>query len=44
MAHRMLRNAGAAPPWIEADKAVRRLLDERDKLLAGRDGRPVGRT
>jgi hypothetical protein len=34
MAHRMLKNAGAAPPWIEADKAVRRLLDERDKLLA----------
>ncbi len=34
MAHRMLKNAGAAPPWIEADKEVRRLLDERDKLLA----------
>ena len=23
LAHRMLRNAGAAPPWIEADKEVR---------------------
>jgi Domain of unknown function (DUF1992) len=34
MAHRMLKNAGAAPPWIEADKEVRRLLDARDKLLA----------
>ena len=34
MAHRMLRNAGAAPPWIESDKAVRALLDERDRLLA----------
>lgn len=34
MAHRMLRNAGAAPPWIEADKAARALLDERDRLLA----------
>ena len=34
MAHRMLKNAGAAPPWIEADKEVRRLLDERDRLLA----------
>jgi len=26
MAHRMLRNAGAAPPWIESDKEARRLL------------------
>lgn len=34
LAHRMLRNAGAAPPWIESDKAVRALLDERDRLFA----------
>jgi hypothetical protein len=34
LAHRMLRNAGAAPPWIESDKAVRDLLAERDRLLA----------
>jgi hypothetical protein len=34
LAHRMLRNAGAAPPWIESDKAVRALLDERDRLVA----------
>jgi hypothetical protein len=34
LAHRMLRNAGAAPPWIESDKAVRALLDKRDRLLA----------
>jgi hypothetical protein len=34
LAHRMLRNAGAAPPWIESDKAVRALLEERDRLLA----------
>ena len=34
MAYRMLRNAGAAPPWIEADKDVRRLLDRRDAILA----------
>jgi hypothetical protein len=27
MAHRMLRNAGMAPPWIESDKEVRRLLE-----------------
>jgi len=34
LAHRMLRNAGAAPPWIESDKTVRALLDERDRLVA----------
>ena len=34
MAYRMLRSAGAAPPWIEADKDVRRLLDRRDALFA----------
>ena len=34
LAHRMLRNAGAAPPWIESDKAARAMLDERDRLLA----------
>lgn len=34
MAHRMLRNAGAAPPWIESDKEARRLLGELDSLLA----------
>lgn len=34
MAHRLLKNAGVAPGWIEADKAARALLDERDRLLA----------
>lgn len=34
MAHRMLKNAGVAPPWIEADITVRALLEERDRLLA----------
>jgi Domain of unknown function (DUF1992) len=34
MAHRMLKNAGVAPAWIEADKAARALLDERDRLIA----------
>ena len=29
----ILRNAGAAPPWIEADKEARHLLAERDRLL-----------
>jgi hypothetical protein len=33
MAHRVLRNAGMAPPWIEADKEVRRLLAEIEALL-----------
>ena len=27
MAHRMLRNAGIAPPWIESDKEARALLE-----------------
>jgi hypothetical protein len=36
--HAVLRNAGVAPPWIEADKEARRLMTERDRLLevAGR--------
>ncbi len=33
MAHRMLRNAGMAPPWIESDKEARRLLAELSALL-----------
>ncbi len=33
LAFHLLRNAGAAPPWIEADKEVRRLLEARDRLL-----------
>jgi hypothetical protein len=34
LAFHMLKNAGAAPPWIEADKDVRALLDRRDTILA----------
>ena len=34
MANHILRNAGAAPPWIEADKAVRRSLDAIEALVA----------
>jgi DnaJ homolog subfamily C member 28 len=30
---RVLRNAGVAPPWIEADKEVRALLADRDALI-----------
>jgi Domain of unknown function (DUF1992) len=33
MAYRMLKNAGAAPPWIEADKVVRERLAELERLL-----------
>jgi hypothetical protein len=33
MAHRMLKNAGAAPPWIESDKEARRLLAELETFL-----------
>ena len=32
-AFEMLRGAGMAPPWIEADKEARRWLAERDRLL-----------
>lgn len=40
----VLRNAGAAPPWIEADKETRRLLAERAELLAAaRRGGPLSR-
>jgi hypothetical protein len=33
LAYTMLKNASVAPPWIEADKDARRLMDERDRLL-----------
>jgi hypothetical protein len=33
MAHRMLRNAEAAPPWIESDKEARRLMAALDGLI-----------
>jgi hypothetical protein len=34
LAFHVLRNAGFAPPWIEADKDVRGLLARRDAILA----------
>jgi len=34
LAFHMLKNADAAPPWIEADKEVRQLLSRRDAILA----------
>ena len=33
MAHRMLRNAGAAPPWIESDKEARRQMADLEALI-----------
>ena len=33
LAFHMLKNAGYAPPWIEADKEVRELLERRDSIL-----------
>jgi DnaJ-like protein len=42
-AYRMLKSAGVAPAWIEADKQARALLDERDRLLARAPGlSPLG--
>ena len=34
LAFHMLKNSGYAPPWIEADKEVRELLERRDALHA----------
>ena len=34
LAFHMLKNAGFAPPWIEADKAIRALLARRDAIMA----------
>jgi hypothetical protein len=33
MAHRMLRNAGIAPPWIESDKEARVLLEQLEAIV-----------
>jgi hypothetical protein len=33
MAHRMLRNAGMAPPWIESDKEARKQLMALEALI-----------
>ena len=33
LAFKMLKDAGYAPPWIEADKEVRELLTRRDAIL-----------
>jgi len=38
----VLRNAGVAPPWIEADKEARRQLEARDRLLDRAAGAATG--
>lgn len=44
MAHRMLKNAGVAPPWIEADKVVRERLAELERLMdRAASGSPIYR-
>lgn len=46
MAYRVLRNAGGAPPWIEADKETRLLLERRNAILrraAGASGATMRR-
>jgi hypothetical protein len=45
LAFHMLRNANVAPPWIEADKDVRALLERRESILARATGAsPMART
>jgi hypothetical protein len=34
VAFHILKNAGVAPPWIEADKEVRSLLERKDAIVA----------
>jgi hypothetical protein len=41
LAFRVLKNAGVAPPWIEADKEVRLLLDRRDAIIARASSGPA---
>lgn len=41
MAHRVLRNAGMAPPWIESDKEARRLLAEIEGVIQRAPRTPV---
>jgi hypothetical protein len=41
MAYRMLRNAGVAPPWIEADKEFRELIGKRETILRRAEGGPI---
>jgi len=40
LAFKMLKDAGYAPPWIEADKEVRALLERRDAILSRVRGNP----
>lgn len=42
LAHHLLRNAGVAPPWIEADKDVRRMRDGIEAVLRRAPGATAG--
>jgi hypothetical protein len=42
LAHHVLRNAGAAPPWIEVDKEVRELQARIDALILRASRSPSG--
>jgi len=41
LAFHVLKNYGVAPPWIESDKEVRKLLDQRDALVARASAEPT---
>lgn len=42
LAHHLLRQAGYAPGWVATDAEIRRLLEQRDALLARVRGRGRG--
>jgi len=41
LAFHVLKNYGVAPPWIESDKEVRKLLDQRDAIFARASAEPA---
>lgn len=41
LAHHILRQAGVAPGWVETDKEIRGLLEDRDRLVARVRARPA---
>ena len=41
LAYHVLRNYGVAPPWIESDKEVRKLLEQRDAIFVRASSGPA---
>ena len=41
LAFHVLKNYGVAPPWIESDKEVRKLLDQRDAIFGRAAAEPA---